>query len=146
MRSLSVTLILSFVIAGCGNRSVQNDGSSSSNGPAQVVSVIPVESRKLETTLLLPAQLAPYEVVDIYPKVTGFLDMITVDRGSRVHAGEVILRLSAPELVAQRAQAQSNPARGGSPAQCGASEVCVGPRNLFASCGGCQDSGRGRAE
>ncbi|MGC0773075.1 MAG: efflux RND transporter periplasmic adaptor subunit [Candidatus Acidiferrum sp.] len=107
MRSLSVTLILSFVIAGCGNRSVQNDGSSSSNGPAQVVSVIPVESRKLETTLLLPAQLAPYEVVDIYPKVTGFLDMITVDRGSRVHAGEVILRLSAPELVAQRAQAQA---------------------------------------
>lgn len=107
MRSLSVIFILSFVIAGCGNRSVQNGGSSSNNGPPQVVSVIPVESLKLETTLLLPAQLAPYEVVDIYPKVTGFLDMITVDRGSRVHAGEVILRLSAPELVAQRAQAQA---------------------------------------
>ena len=33
--------------------------------------------------------------------------MIRVDRGSRVHKGELIVRLSAPELVAQRAQAES---------------------------------------
>jgi membrane fusion protein, multidrug efflux system len=45
--------------------------------------------------------------VDVYPKVTGFLDTIRVDRGSRVHAGELIIRLSAPELLAQRAQAEA---------------------------------------
>jgi membrane fusion protein (multidrug efflux system) len=45
--------------------------------------------------------------VDIYPKVTGFLETIRVDRGSRVHAGELIIRLSAPELLAQRAQAEA---------------------------------------
>jgi len=39
--------------------------------------------------------------------VTGFVDMIRVDRGSHVHKGELIIRLSAPELVAQRAQAES---------------------------------------
>ncbi|MEA3007302.1 MAG: hypothetical protein QOI94_2571, partial [Acidobacteriaceae bacterium] len=35
------------------------------------------------------------------------MDTIHVDRGSRVHKGELIIRLSAPELVAQRAQAES---------------------------------------
>jgi RND family efflux transporter MFP subunit len=35
------------------------------------------------------------------------MDMIRVDRGSRVHKGELIIRLSAPELVSQRAQAES---------------------------------------
>jgi multidrug efflux pump subunit AcrA (membrane-fusion protein) len=35
------------------------------------------------------------------------MDVIRVDRGSRVHKGELIIQLSAPELVAQRAQATS---------------------------------------
>ena len=34
--------------------------------------------------------------------------MIRVDRGSHVRAGEVIIRLSAPELAAQRAQGEAN--------------------------------------
>src|SRR6266566_5044368 len=54
----------------------------------------------LPTVFTLPAQLVPFQTVDIYPKVTGFIDMIRVDRGSRVHKGELIIRLSAPELVA----------------------------------------------
>jgi membrane fusion protein, multidrug efflux system len=58
--------------------------------------------------LALPAQVIPYETVDIYPKVTGFIESIRVDRGSHVRAGEVMIRLSAPELVAQRAQAESS--------------------------------------
>jgi RND family efflux transporter MFP subunit len=50
----------------------------------------------------------PYEAVDVYPKVTGFLESIHVDRGSHVKTGEVIIRLSAPELVAQRTQAEAS--------------------------------------
>jgi RND family efflux transporter MFP subunit len=49
----------------------------------------------------------PYEVVDVYPKVTGFVKSIKVDRGSRVKAGELIAQLEAPEVVAQRAEAES---------------------------------------
>jgi membrane fusion protein (multidrug efflux system) len=52
--------------------------------------------------------VTPYEVVDVYPKVTGFIESIRVDRGSRVHAGELIVHLSAPELVAQRTQAEAS--------------------------------------
>ena len=48
-----------------------------------------------------------YETVAIYPRVTGFVKTISVDRGSRVRAGEILSVLEAPELAAQRAEAQS---------------------------------------
>jgi hypothetical protein len=71
------------------------------------VEVVAVASQKLATSFTLPAQLIPFESVSVYPKVTGFVDMVRVDRGSRVYKGELIVRLSAPELVAQRGQAES---------------------------------------
>jgi len=55
----------------------------------------------------LPAQLTPYQQVDIYPKVTGFVETVTVDRGSRVHRGQLLVQLTAPELLSQRAQAEA---------------------------------------
>jgi len=39
--------------------------------------------------------------------VTGFVKAVSVDRGSRVRAGQSLLTLEAPELLAQRAEAQS---------------------------------------
>jgi RND family efflux transporter MFP subunit len=65
-------------------------------------------SRKLQTTISLPAQLVPFESVDIYPKVTGFVQTVTVDRGSRVRRGQLLVRLIAPELSSQRAQAEAD--------------------------------------
>lgn len=79
----------------------------SAESQAPEVQVTQVISQDLSTTVRLPAQLAPYEVVDVYPKVTGFVKWIKVDRGSRVREGEQIARLEAPELVAQRAEAES---------------------------------------
>ncbi len=110
MRPLFVVLVFSLILAGCGNSVVQqSQASQSANaGSPQQVAVASVESQKLDTTLTLPAQIMPYEAVDVYPKVTGFIDTILVDRGSRVHAGEIIIRLSAPELIAQRTQAEAN--------------------------------------
>src|SRR5271167_1695685 len=107
MRSLLAIFIMGYVLAACGNPPAQNGSSSSSTSSPQSVNVVAVESQKLDSTLSLPAQITPYEVVDVYPKVTGFLDMISVDRGSHVHAGEPMIRLSAPEMVAQRAQAEA---------------------------------------
>jgi RND family efflux transporter MFP subunit len=45
--------------------------------------------------------------VAVYAKVTGFVRTIRVDRGSHVRAGEPMAVLEAPEIVAQRAEAQS---------------------------------------
>jgi membrane fusion protein (multidrug efflux system) len=106
MKTVIVALALSLSIVGCNSRP-KPAASKQAETESQTVEVVPVASQRLETVLTLPAQLVPFETVDIYPKVTGFMDAIRVDRGSRVHKGELIIRLSAPELVAQRAQAES---------------------------------------
>ena len=93
---------------GCGGTSGSQSQKSSSSGSSPMVNVVAVESQKLNTTLSLPAQTSPYEAVAIFPKVTGFIDKISVDRGSHVKSGELIVQLSAPELLAQRSQAEAN--------------------------------------
>ncbi len=109
MRSHFFALIFSLVLLGCGSSAVEqsqtNEGTGA--GSPQQVATAPVESQKLETTQSLPSQITPYETVDLYAKVTGFIETILVDRGSHVKAGEVIARLSAPELVAQHSQAEA---------------------------------------
>ncbi len=71
------------------------------------VEVVRVIARRRSTTERLPAELAPWQAVAIYSKVRGFVERIDVDRGSVVRAGEVLIRLSAPELLAQTAQAEA---------------------------------------
>jgi RND family efflux transporter MFP subunit len=51
--------------------------------------------------LSLAGQFQPYQVVDIHPKVTGFMVKINVDIGDRVHKGETLAVLEVPELNAQ---------------------------------------------
>jgi RND family efflux transporter MFP subunit len=89
-----------------------NSGSHAANAnaqqaPAPTVEVVKVASRKLAIMVRLPGELQAYEVVSIYPKVTAFVDSISVDRGSVVKSGQLMARLVAPELAAQRAEAQS---------------------------------------
>ena len=52
-------------------------------------------------TLSLAGQFQPYQVVDVHPKVTGFMEKINVDIGDRVHRGQVLAVLEVPELNAQ---------------------------------------------
>src|SRR6202140_2252938 len=106
MKTVIAILTVSLLIFGCSGNS-QPAASKPAQTDAQTVEVVPVASQKLATTFTLPAQLVPFQSVNVYPKVTGFVDVIRVDRGSRVHKGELIVRLSAPELVAQRGQAES---------------------------------------
>jgi len=106
MKTVIVALVLSLSISGC-NGNAKPAASKQTEMDAETVEVVPVASQKFSTLFTLPAQLVPFETVDIYPRVTGFMDMIRVDRGSRVRKGELIIRLSAPELVAQRTQAAS---------------------------------------
>ncbi len=100
-----LALFISASFTGCDHSSSTQAQQGSS--PTQTVNVVPVEARVLNTTMNLPGQILAYESVDVFPKVTGFIEDIRVDRGSRVKKGELIIKLSAPELVAQRAQAEA---------------------------------------
>src|SRR5882757_2788423 len=106
MKNVVITLAVCLFLSGCGG-SPKTAANKQAEPDAQTVEVVSVTSQKLATVFTLPAQLIAFETVDVYPKVSAFIDMIRVDRGSHVHKGELIIRLSAPELLAQRAQAES---------------------------------------
>jgi membrane fusion protein, multidrug efflux system len=75
-------------------------------GPRSI-DVVRVVEQPLDVTLSMPGELMAYETVAIYPRVTGFVKSVAVDRGSQVRSGQMLATLEAPELVAQRAEAQS---------------------------------------
>lgn len=92
-------------VSGCG--SSQSKARPASPAPAPAVDVTRVVSKKLNIIVRLPGEIRPYEIVAVYPKVTGFLRLIGVDRGSWVKKGQLLARLTAPELEAERQNAEA---------------------------------------
>ena len=88
--------ILAFM-AGCG-------GETPAKTPVApdpvTVQVIKVNKGQLTTSLSLPGQLLPFQQVDLYAKVNSFVKDMYVDVGSRVHKGQLLATLEAPELQA----------------------------------------------
>jgi RND family efflux transporter MFP subunit len=106
---LRVSLVLvSSAVAGCrgSDDASQTESAATAAGPT-TVDVVRVVEQPLDVQLSLPGELTAYQSVAIFPRVTGFVKTLTVDRGSRVRAGDLLVTLEAPELVAQRAEAQS---------------------------------------
>jgi len=60
-----------------------------------------VERGSVSHVLALAGQFQPYQVIDVHPKVSGFIRSIRVDIGDRVRQGETLAVLEVPELQAQ---------------------------------------------
>lgn len=60
--------------------------------------VSPVQLLQPDYSVTLPGELNPYEQVNIYPKVKGFVKKIYADRGSVVRKGQLLALLEAPEI------------------------------------------------
>src|SRR5216683_667400 len=58
--------------------------------------------------LKLPATIRGFAETDIYAKVPGYLKTINVDKGDRIHTGQVLAILTSPELDQQVANARAN--------------------------------------
>jgi len=71
------------------------------------IDVVRVVEQPLHVQLSLPGELTAYQSVLVYSRVTGFVKAVHVDRGSRVRTGDLLAVIEAPELVAQRSEAQS---------------------------------------
>lgn len=103
------SLALGSLTLGC-SRQTEARTRAAAGAPAQAlpaIEAVAVTSHPLDSTALLPGELQPYETVAVYPKVTGFVQWIGVDRGSKVRKGQLLAKLIAPELASQRVEAQS---------------------------------------
>src|SRR5205823_9831105 len=72
-----------------------------------VVTVVRVIAQKLDRPVLLPGDLVAFQDVELRAKVSGFVESIAVDRGSIVRKGALLAQMVAPELVAQRSEANA---------------------------------------
>lgn len=66
-----------------------------------------VAEKGLATSIRLPGQLVPFNEVNLFPKVNGFVKQLYVDRGSVVHKGQLLVTLEAPEMQSQLQAAES---------------------------------------
>ncbi len=77
--------------------------------PAAEVAV--VQQGDIAQVLTVAGQFQPYQVVDVHPKVSGFIRRINVDIGDRVREGQTLAVLEVPELKAQLSGTVSEVAR-----------------------------------
>jgi RND family efflux transporter MFP subunit len=111
IRLFSTLAVMAAVTSACGS-SAPTPAAATSAGPAAPagpvgVDAVRVVSSTLSATVPLPGELQAFEMVPVFAKVSGFVLDVSVDRGSVVKRGQVLARLEAPELMAQRAEAQA---------------------------------------
>ncbi len=93
--------------------------------PAQSVTVVAVESARLDRTLKANGTVAAFELVPVTSQATGLqIREILVERGQTVKAGQVLARLDDARLQAQLLQAQGALAK----AKARVAELRVGTR------------------
>ena len=74
---------------------------------AQTVDLAAVISKPVSRTVELPGEFQPFLSVPLHAKVPGYVERVWVDRGSAVKEGDLLVELTAPEISAQIAEAQS---------------------------------------
>ena len=68
---------------------------------------VAVVSKPVSRTVDLPGELLPFLTVSLHAKIPSYVDRVLVDRGSAVKQGQLLVQLSAPEMAAQVAEAES---------------------------------------
>jgi RND family efflux transporter MFP subunit len=92
----ALVLAVALPISGC-----KTQATTAAAAVVPSASVARVQRGSISRTLSLAGQFEPYQVVDVHPKVSGFIRTIYVDIGDRVHKGQTLAILEVPELNAQ---------------------------------------------
>ncbi|MDB5154872.1 MAG: mdtE 2 [Mucilaginibacter sp.] len=95
------------LFAGCSSNEKPVDLTASGAKSANKYQVGTVSEKSLSSSARLPGQLVPYNDVNIFPKVNGFVKQLYVDRGSIVKKGQLLMTLEAPEMESQLQSANS---------------------------------------
>ena len=84
--------------SGCRESKGNSDAAASNDSSARVAAA---QRGNVSRVLTLAGQFQPYQVVDVHPKVSGYMTRINVDIGDVVHQGQTLAVLQVPELKAQ---------------------------------------------
>ncbi len=104
--TISAALAALSLSAATGLSACHSSGDTADASAATVPSarVATAQRGDISHILTLAGQFQPYQVVDVHPKVSGYMAHINVDIGDVVHKGQALAELEVPELKAQLQQ------------------------------------------
>jgi membrane fusion protein (multidrug efflux system) len=82
-------------------------GMLSISARAQTNELAVVTAKSPSRNIMLPGEVLPFLSVALHARVPGYVEHVLVDRGSVVKEGDLLVQLSAPEMKAQIAEAES---------------------------------------
>jgi RND family efflux transporter MFP subunit len=85
-------------VLGCSSRTTTSTARAAEMPSALVA---PVQRGDISHVLRVAGQFQPYQVVDVHPKISGYMQRINVDIGDVVHKGQTLAVLEIPELHAE---------------------------------------------
>jgi RND family efflux transporter MFP subunit len=107
--SLLLSGLLLGLLSGCGSASTPR----ADNGPsATPVAVVKVTRHNLANQIEVASEFLPFQEIDVYAKVSGYVQKLYVDWGTHVQKGQVLADLEIPELQQQLQQDDANVHRG----------------------------------
>src|SRR3984885_11075072 len=92
------------LVAGCGSRGKPVDDAAN----APVAPVVTAHRENLTSQLSIAAEFQPYQEVNVYAKVSGYIQKLYVNWGAHVRQGQLLAVLEIPELQQQLQQDEAN--------------------------------------
>lgn len=105
IRNLLLFLILAGLAGGCGGTRKAAADDAADVPSAAVVKVV---RGNLTDNLEIASEFQPFQEVDVYAKVSGYIHKLNVDFGTHVKQGQVLAELEIPELQQQLQQDQAS--------------------------------------
>jgi membrane fusion protein, multidrug efflux system len=97
-------LIITVIISSCGN--TEENKQPAKQDAAATYTTMTLHPRQISGNVQLPGVMQPFQFVQLFPKVSGFVRNVYVDRGSIVRKGQELIALDAPEIDQQVAAAR----------------------------------------
>jgi RND family efflux transporter MFP subunit len=106
--SSAAILAVSMLSTGCSSDTQANAATVATPAESLSVSTVAVESRPLERHLRVTGSLVADEQAEVSAELAGRITATPVERGSRVAAGALLVRVSASETSSQLQEAEAN--------------------------------------
>ena len=104
-RQFAAAFLLAILLTGCASSNKADAENAGSTAPAAVVKVA---RRNISSNLEIASEFLPFQEIDVYAKVSGYIQKLYVDWGTHVRQGQLLAVLEIPELQQQIQQDQAS--------------------------------------
>ncbi len=99
---IAIAVSVLMCMAGCG------DSRKSEAAPAPEAAVVKVERKNISSTLEISSEFLPFQEIDVFAKVSGYVQKLYIDYGTHVKRGQLLAVLEIPELQQQLLQDEAS--------------------------------------